>query len=605
MEKKINLIWQTNEGDQTTFEFDYVTELLFDKFEQTRIFDFGSLSTVLDNSVIIYSNNSKNVNKNFIKYLGKFVEKKYKFYLLHLSNENLNHDTSYYELATHVFRNYHDQNIKNRNVTFIPLGVKSGFIKKNNHESLEKKYNFAFIGQPKSDRYELLEIIENDSNNFIHKTNSWNCTTSLSQNECSEIYSKTKFVPCPMGWVHPDSFRIMESLESGSIPVIKKYNNQDFLKNTFGSHPLPMIENWSELKKLNEVNYEELHLKVQTWYTEFKENIKNVIYETIGRNAPTVKPKKIKLSIKCWWTDSENLHKRFIKQFVPFDDLETYDFVSQNPDYTIVLGRTDFDSIETNKSKTFYFSQEPIWSPNENRMCHDYCSKIFVSDKKYLPNREEYIETLIPMLYAGHGEDHFEKKYDWGIHLREENYEKTKNMSVIVRKGHQSHLNHLEEPNRFKIIYGDRSDLAEKVSLNENIDIFGVYWEKNQKNIKGEIFNKKVGLADYRFSLCMENTIQNNYISEKFWDCILTDTVPVYIGCKNINNYVDETSFVNLTTHYNQTEKILSQIKFIANNSERMYNYYIPKIKKLKEDFFTKPELNLWIRIKNLLHENS
>jgi hypothetical protein len=36
-----------------------------------------------------------------------------------------------------------------------------------------------------------------------------------------------------------------------------------------------------------------------------------------------------------------------------------------------------------------------------------------------------------------------------------------------------------------------------------------------------------------------------------------------------------------------------------------MYEYYLPKIKKIKEDFFTKPELNLWIKIKNLIHENS
>jgi hypothetical protein len=51
----INLIWQTFNGDQTNFEFEYTTEVLFKNFEQNRVFDDGKLSTVLDNSVIIYS----------------------------------------------------------------------------------------------------------------------------------------------------------------------------------------------------------------------------------------------------------------------------------------------------------------------------------------------------------------------------------------------------------------------------------------------------------------------------------------------------------------------------------------------------------------------
>ena len=53
----INLIWQTFNGDQTNFEFEYTTEVLFKNFEQNRVFDDSKLSTVLDNSVIIYSNN--------------------------------------------------------------------------------------------------------------------------------------------------------------------------------------------------------------------------------------------------------------------------------------------------------------------------------------------------------------------------------------------------------------------------------------------------------------------------------------------------------------------------------------------------------------------
>jgi len=271
--KPLNLIWQTFNGDQTTFEFEYTTEVLFKNIEHNKIFDDGQLSTVLDNSVIIYSNNSNNISDDFNNYLNKFVELGYTFYLLHFSNENLSHNCDYYSKAKHVFRNYYDSNINHENVTFIPLGIKTGFINKNENSLETKEYEFTFIGQPKSDRQELLSVMENMENVFIHKTNSWNCSTSLTQDECISIYNKTKFVPCPMGWVHPDSFRLMESLESGSIPILKNYNNLEYFTKVWGDSPLPVVNSWDEITnyyKMNEEDYVKLHTNVFNWYKEFK-----------------------------------------------------------------------------------------------------------------------------------------------------------------------------------------------------------------------------------------------------------------------------------------------------------------------------------------------
>ena len=269
----INLIWQTFNGDQTNFEFEYTTEVLFKNFEQNRVFDDGKLLTVLDNSVIIYSNNSNTISDDFNNYLNKFVELGYTFYLLHFSNENLSHNCDYYSKAKTVFRNYYDSNITAENVIFIPLGGKSGFINKNEKWSKIKEYEFVFIGQPKSDRQELLSVMESMENVFIHKTNSWNCSTSLTQDECISIYNKTKFVPCPMGWVHPDSFRLMECLESGSIPILKNYNNLEYFTKVWGDSPLPVVNSWDEITnyyKMNEEDFLKLKTLVFNWYKEFK-----------------------------------------------------------------------------------------------------------------------------------------------------------------------------------------------------------------------------------------------------------------------------------------------------------------------------------------------
>lgn len=282
--KQLNLIWQTKNGDETTFEFEYISKILFNLFDQNIIFDNKTYNTILDNSVIIYSNNSSSAPEEFLNYLNKFKDQKLNFYLLQLSNESLGHDYSYYGLANHVFRSYYDSNIHIDNLTFVPLGFKSGFFSEKNENFEDKKYIFSFIGQPKSDRGDLLENIEKENSVFIHKTHGWNCSTSLTQDECREIYKQTKFIPCPMGWVHPDSFRLMESLECGSIPVLKNYNNLTYFTEVWGKSPIPVVNSWhelSDLAKLSDEEYKTLYNEVFDWYKEFKIKLSNNIYKKI------------------------------------------------------------------------------------------------------------------------------------------------------------------------------------------------------------------------------------------------------------------------------------------------------------------------------------
>jgi hypothetical protein len=310
----------------------------------------------------------------------------------------------------------------------------------------------------------------------------------------------------------------------------------------------------------------------------------------------------IKIKLECWWTDSESLNARMIKQFVPKEDLINYSFVDKNPDYTIVFGKTDWNKIETQKEKTFYISQEPLWSPNQPKDdIHDYCSKILISDKREYPDREEYIETLLPMFYAGRGEHDNREEFDWSLKIKDKNYSKDKVISIIVRKDHYSHYNHLQNLNTHKINYEERTNLGVNLSTDERIDVFGTYWENNGKNIKGEVWNKHIGLDQYKFSIACENTIQKNYISEKFWDVVLTDTVPIYLGCSNINELLPKECFISLN---NMTmDEMVDKVKDIINNETELYNFYLNNVKKLKQEYFINSNYSVWEKIKNLINE--
>jgi hypothetical protein len=284
IENQLNLIWQTRKGEQTDFEFEYTTQVLFKAFKTSYYFDEGRYEQILDNSVIIYSNDSKKAPPELIHYLNKFKKRNFRFYLLHFSNEGLNHNHWYYSKANYVFRNYFDPQIKASNVLFIPLGFKSGYLNKDGklNPCGEKTIDVSFVGQPKSDRFEMIEAMEKLDSHYVHKTTSWNSSNALNQEECIDIYQKTKYAPCPMGNVHPDSFRICEALEWGSIPVVRTVNGEDYFKNVFGDHPFRVVNNWNELAaaiKADDYCAEREH--VHSWYLDFKAKLQTKITDII------------------------------------------------------------------------------------------------------------------------------------------------------------------------------------------------------------------------------------------------------------------------------------------------------------------------------------
>tara|TARA_A200000159_G_scaffold163257_1_gene189021 strand:- start:2098 stop:3027 length:930 start_codon:yes stop_codon:yes gene_type:complete len=299
---------------------------------------------------------------------------------------------------------------------------------------------------------------------------------------------------------------------------------------------------------------------------------------------------QVKIDAKCWWKDVHGgILKRIQRQFFSENDYEQFNLTPNNPDFTIVFGRTDWDTITTPKDRTFYFSQEPLFSKNEPKdEIHNYCSKIFIADKSAYPDREEYIETLMPMFYAGRGEGN-----TWSYAIKGTNYPKTKIASMIVSNMCNDHFG---SKDNCTIIYRKRIDLAKELSKLGSIDISGARWESSPYNIRGHIHDKHSALDDYKFSVACENSIQKNYISEKFWDVIITEAVPLYLGCNNIEQYIPADNFINLPKE--NIDDMIQVIQDIIDNYESLYEKYKPKVLELKNEFFTNPKFNLWQKIK-------
>jgi len=83
-----------------------------------------------------------------------------------------------------------------------------------------------------------------------------------------------------------------------------------------------------------------------------------------------------------------------------------------------------------------------------------------------------------------------------------------------------------------------RNRFVEAVSREfPNIDVFGHGRSK-------QLADKWDGLADYKFSIAIENTSKNDYWTEKIADCFLSYTVPLYFGARNIADYFPSDSLI-------------------------------------------------------------
>jgi len=69
-------------------------------------------------------------------------------------------------------------------------------------------------------------------------------------------------------------------------------------------------------------------------------------------------------------------------------------------------------------------------------------------------------------------------------------------------------------------------------TFKESIDVMGRGYKK--------IDTKLEGLADYRYSLTIENSRSNIYFTEKLLDCFMTGTIPIYWGCPKITDIFDK-----------------------------------------------------------------
>jgi hypothetical protein len=63
-------------------------------------------------------------------------------------------------------------------------------------------------------------------------------------------------------------------------------------------------------------------------------------------------------------------------------------------------------------------------------------------------------------------------------------------------------------------------------------------------NIRKQIINKEEFLSSYKFSIAMENSEGDGYISEKIVDSFLSGTIPIYYGDYMVDEFINPKAYI-------------------------------------------------------------
>lgn len=282
----------------------------------------------------------------------------------------------------------------------------------------------------------------------------------------------------------------------------------------------------------------------------------------------------MKVKLCAWWTTTEKITKRLLDQFYTGkEDLSKVEFVYDNSYDYIFFCNYENEPVRPGCKGSYIFIMEPSWSGNLQKHNGGINSIIYGQDKAVFVNPDKVIEHPLFMFYGGRGEDTW--TYESIIKVE---YNKTKNISSIV-----SCMNGKRAE---KCLYDERYNFIKQLlDKNVSVDIFG--WE--HQNSKGGLKDKINGLKDYKFSFAIENCHEKNYITEKFYDCIITNTIPIYFGASNIKEVYPYNGYFSLP-NINDIDEAINIINKINSNPDTIYKEMLPELLKIKSFYLN--ELN-------------
>ena len=249
----MKLLWNTNRnlpnistniGEERiifwgNYHFKNSSSWILNLLSGIQIEQIHSLENLNKKEDIIVVDNMVGLKESFYFELSNKVKR---IYLVHLGDEGGSEKKDLvYSLCEHVWRTFYLPSFRNiKNISCIPIGYKSS-VPKTKVDISDKKYIWNFMGTTHgSSRYDLLNKHKDLNPHFTNLTGDFAGKNSLDTSEYYNVMNNSIFTLVPHGYFHPETYRLYETLECGSIPIVENPHNffEDFFLLNFPSRNL-------------------------------------------------------------------------------------------------------------------------------------------------------------------------------------------------------------------------------------------------------------------------------------------------------------------------------------------------------------------------------
>ena len=201
--------------------------------------------------------------------------------LYHLGDEFL---AGGYELYRHfdfVIRNHYAAAVGGEGIRTIPLGYPTGMAGSGEElDASRRALAWCFLGNINAARASMMDEFRRIEPHYLHVYNlRGSSPRQISRAEYKEILRSSAFVPCPMGNVMLETWRLYDALESGAIPLLSRRAFMPYHDRVMPGHPIPSFATWPAARRFAEdlladpAALDALQARIRTWWAAYKKTL--------------------------------------------------------------------------------------------------------------------------------------------------------------------------------------------------------------------------------------------------------------------------------------------------------------------------------------------
>jgi len=103
--------------------------------------------------------------------------------------------------------------------------------------------------------------------------------------------------------------------------------------------------------------------------------------------------------------------------------------------------------------------------------------------------------------------------------------------------------------------------------------------------------DKTLALSEYQYTFACENCVRSNYVTEKLWDALMTDTLCFYYG-PDVSPWVEPHAVIQLDANHDRALEQMSQVV----RANQFHTLHLPAIQRTRQQLLTRWSLQCRVR---------